>query len=156
MDKGSFTSLLLGKDLRTINQNSIVVQTVNDQHTFDGLFSLVFHHERSLVMRAVDAFPNPVVGLKGVIGLRPKGSVHWETSGTYVPKFESFYTEGGNVYLKYTNFQGDVSYSRTISNFHFSMGTKLRYMHLFQESMEDTNLITTLTMGPYVGVVYNF
>ena len=55
MDKGSFTNLLLGKDLRTLGQNNIVVQTVHDQCTFDELFSLIFHHERSLVMRAVDA-----------------------------------------------------------------------------------------------------
>ena len=102
------------------------------------------------------AFPYPVIGLKGTIGLSSKGGIHWETSGTYVPKFESFYTEGGNVYLQYSNFQADVSYSRTISNFGVSIGTKLRYMHLFQESMEDTNIITTLTMGPYMGVVYNF
>ncbi len=52
MDKESFTSLLLGKDLRTIRQNSIIVQTIHDQRTFDELFSLVFHHERPLVMRA--------------------------------------------------------------------------------------------------------
>lgn len=53
--KESFTSLLLGKDLRTIKQNSIIVKTVKDQHSFDELFTLVFHHERPLVMRAVDA-----------------------------------------------------------------------------------------------------
>jgi len=55
MDKGTFTTLLLGKDLRTLGQNRIVVQTVRDQRNFDELFSLIFHHERSLVMRAVDA-----------------------------------------------------------------------------------------------------
>jgi hypothetical protein len=102
------------------------------------------------------AFPYPVIGLKGAIGLNSKSSIHWETSGTYVPKFESFYTEGGNVYLQYSNVQADVSYSRAISNFNVSIGTKLRYMHLFQESLEDTNVITTLTMGPYVGAVYHF
>src|SRR5688572_12391768 len=55
MDKESFTSLLLGKDLRTIRQNGVVVNSIHDQHTFDELFSLVFHHERTLVMRAIDA-----------------------------------------------------------------------------------------------------
>jgi hypothetical protein len=102
------------------------------------------------------AFPYPVIGLKGIAGLSSKGSLQWETSGTYVPKFESFYTEGGNVYLRYSNFQADVSYSRAISNFDVSIGTKLRYMHLFQESMEDTNRITTVTIGPYVGALYHF
>ena len=55
MDKESLTSLLLGKDLRTIRQNSVVVNSIHDQRTFDELFSLVFHHERTLVMRAIDA-----------------------------------------------------------------------------------------------------
>jgi hypothetical protein len=55
MDKGGFTHLLLGRDLQRVRQNSIVVRSVHDQQTFDELFSLVFHHERPLVMRAVDA-----------------------------------------------------------------------------------------------------
>ena len=55
MDKESLTSLLLGKDLRTIRQNNVVVNSIHDQRTFDELFSLVFHHERTLVMRAIDA-----------------------------------------------------------------------------------------------------
>jgi hypothetical protein len=55
MDKGGLTHLLLGKDLRTIRQNSMVVQSIHDQETFDELFGLVFHHERPLVLRAVDA-----------------------------------------------------------------------------------------------------
>jgi hypothetical protein len=51
----SFAGLLLGKDLRKVRQNGIVVRAVKDQRSFDELFSLVFHHERPLVMRAVDA-----------------------------------------------------------------------------------------------------
>jgi hypothetical protein len=55
MDANNFAHLLLGKDLRTLKQNSIVVSSVNDQKTFDVLFRLIFHPERSLVMRAADA-----------------------------------------------------------------------------------------------------
>ena len=55
MDSNNFAQLLLGKDLRTVKQNNIVVRSVNDQTSFDELFRLVFHHERTLVMRAVDA-----------------------------------------------------------------------------------------------------
>ena len=101
------------------------------------------------------AFPYPVFGLKGTSALIVKGSIQWEMSGTYVPRFESFYTEGGNVDLQYSNFQAGVSYSRAISDFNLSIGAKFRYMHLFQESMEDTNEITTTTIGPYIGVVYH-
>jgi hypothetical protein len=55
MNKDYFTSLLLGGDLRKLRQSSIVVRAVTEQESFDELFGLVFHHERSLVMRAVDA-----------------------------------------------------------------------------------------------------
>jgi hypothetical protein len=47
--------LLVGKDLRTIRQNSIVIKAIHDQDSFDKLFSLVFHHERTVAMRAADA-----------------------------------------------------------------------------------------------------
>lgn len=50
----TFSQLLLGKDRRRLN-NSGVVAAVHDQHSFDALFGLIFHHERPLVMRAADA-----------------------------------------------------------------------------------------------------
>lgn len=50
-----FARLLLGKDLRTIKKSNKVVQLVEDQATFDTLFALLLHHERTLVMRAADA-----------------------------------------------------------------------------------------------------
>jgi len=55
MTKDSFMALLLGKDLRTVKQNNVVVQAVTDQQSFDELFALVFHFQRPVVMRAVDA-----------------------------------------------------------------------------------------------------
>jgi len=55
MDANNFAQLLLGNDLRTIKQNNIVIRSVNDQKSFDELFRLIFHHDRPLVMRAVDA-----------------------------------------------------------------------------------------------------
>lgn len=102
------------------------------------------------------AFPFPAAGLKGTFLLNAKQKVHWQTSGTYVPEFKSFYTEGGNVRLQYSNFQLGLEYSRTVSDFEIGIGTKMQYMHLFQESREDTNVITTLTAGPFLGVIYHF
>ena len=69
MTKQSFSNLLMGNDLRAVKQNSIVVRSVNDQRSFDELFALVFHHERHLVMRAVDAVEK--VTLKHPEFLRP-------------------------------------------------------------------------------------
>lgn len=53
--KKDFAPLLLGKDLRTNARNKEVINSVRDQKSFDELFSLIFHHERPLVMRAADA-----------------------------------------------------------------------------------------------------
>jgi hypothetical protein len=52
--KTNFAHLLLGKDLRKLKSSREVIEAVQNQETFDELFALVFHHERSLVMRAAD------------------------------------------------------------------------------------------------------
>jgi len=55
MEQNAYIKLLMGKDLRTVKQNDVVVQSVKDQRNFDELFTLIFHRERPLVMRAIDA-----------------------------------------------------------------------------------------------------
>lgn len=50
----SFAPLLMGSDLRKLKNFERVKARVTSQPDFDELFSLVFHHERPLVMRAVD------------------------------------------------------------------------------------------------------
>jgi hypothetical protein len=55
MTREHFTNLLIGKEIGRIGQNSIVVRAVKDQKTFDELFGLVFHHEKPVVVRAIDA-----------------------------------------------------------------------------------------------------
>lgn len=102
------------------------------------------------------ALPYPVVGLGGYYDFSDAGKLKIEVSGTYIPEFKSFYTESGRMYLEYSTFLTDLNYSRIIKDFEISVGGKLRYMHLFQESREDTNDISTFTAGPYAGVVYHF
>jgi hypothetical protein len=102
------------------------------------------------------AFPYPVVGLQGKYDLKRMNRINLEVSGTYIPSFKSFYSEGGRVHLQYSTFMADLSYTHTISSVEINAGAKLRYMHLFQESKEDTNIISTLTAGPYLGIVYHF
>ena len=102
------------------------------------------------------AFPYPVVGLQGDAELNDKSIIGFEVSGTYIPEFKSFYTESGNVHLAYRNFLTDLSYSRSIFDFDVAVGAKFRYLYLFQESREDTNIISTLTFGPYIEVSYQF
>jgi hypothetical protein len=102
------------------------------------------------------AFPYPFLGLQGKIDLEHHNNINVEVSGTYIPKFESFYTEGGNVHLQYSNFQAAVDYSRTVSAFEIALGARFRYMHLFQESYEDTNIIETVIGGPFVKIACHF
>ena len=63
-----FTKELLGNDLRSAG-NTKVVDSVTDQESFDELFELVFHHERPLVMKAVDAVEK--ITLKNAHYLKP-------------------------------------------------------------------------------------
>ena len=55
METRSFKSLLPGKNSGTLRQNNINVDSIDDQRKFDNLFHLVFHNERTLVIRAADA-----------------------------------------------------------------------------------------------------
>lgn len=45
----------MGRDLRRLKNVKRVLDAVTSQESFDELFALVFHHDRSLVMRAADA-----------------------------------------------------------------------------------------------------
>lgn len=102
------------------------------------------------------ALPYPVVGIKGIGRIWDGSKINIELGGSYIPKFKSFFNEGGSIYLQYSNFQADVNYTRTASNFDIALGAKLRTMHLLQESKEDTNELKTVTAGPYLQIVYNF
>jgi hypothetical protein len=68
----TLTQLLLGKDLRKLKNVERVIELVRDQKSFDDLFGLSFHHERALVMRAIDAVEK--ITLKNPEYLRPHKS----------------------------------------------------------------------------------
>jgi hypothetical protein len=138
---------------------------------FSGLGGLVFDHivfyldgkvtassPKSEVYEGFgrQAFPYPFIGLSAVYNTSGRGSIFIETSGTYIPEFKSFYTEGGNIHLQYSNFLADVKYAYKLTKFGFCVGGKFRHMRLFQESREDTNDLTSLTAGPYVELTYGF
>jgi hypothetical protein len=53
--KTNFTHLLLGARPRKLKNTRKVVDAVYDQDSFDELFTLIFHHERPLVIRAADS-----------------------------------------------------------------------------------------------------
>lgn len=58
MHKRDFIPLLLARNLQKKNRERIIMMSVEDQQGFDELFSLLFHHERSLLVRAADAVEN--------------------------------------------------------------------------------------------------
>ncbi|HEX6223586.1 MAG TPA: hypothetical protein VFZ52_04210 [Chryseolinea sp.] len=55
METRSFKGLLPGRNSGTMRQSNINVDSVDDQGKFDNLFHLVFHNERTLVIRAANA-----------------------------------------------------------------------------------------------------
>jgi hypothetical protein len=102
------------------------------------------------------AFAYPLLGLGGQYKLGHRGILSFEASGTYIPKFKSFYTEGGHVYLQYSNFLADAKYTVDVHKVRIGVGGKLRHMKLFQESREDTNELSMLVAGPYIELRYRF
>lgn len=50
-----FVNILSGGDLRSIGKSNSVASLIVDQQDFDELFKLIFHDERLIVMRAIDA-----------------------------------------------------------------------------------------------------
>lgn len=129
-----------------------------DHITFwlDGQISLTSTRDERYEKFGRQAFPYPIVGLKGLTRIGKMGTLNALVSGTYVPKFKSFYKEVSSMYLQYNTLLVDLNYSHALLNWNFTFGTKLRHLYLFQESVEDTNIIRTLTAGPYVGITYNF
>lgn len=53
--EGGFAHMLLAKRIRKEKRMRWVIDAVQDQNTFDELFKLLFHHEKSLILRAVEA-----------------------------------------------------------------------------------------------------
>ena len=51
----NFGNLLAGGDLRTIGNANIVAKLIQNQKDFDELFTLMFHADRLIGMRAADA-----------------------------------------------------------------------------------------------------
>lgn len=147
-------ALLNGKYL----QLRYMIGLVFDHITFylDGEVSPVSARSEVYEGFGKQALPYPVAGLQGTMVLRGRNSITMEVYGTHVPKFKSFYNEGGPMHLQYSTFESDVHYSTGIASWKLSAGAKFRYTHLFQESKEDTNRINTVTAGPYVGIAYTF
>ena len=50
-----FVNQLSGGDLRSIGKSNSVASLIVNQQDFDELFKLIFHDERLIVMRAIDA-----------------------------------------------------------------------------------------------------
>jgi hypothetical protein len=55
METNDFADTLHGGDLRSLREPANVLAHVRNQHDFDALFTLLFHHDRNVVMRAADA-----------------------------------------------------------------------------------------------------
>lgn len=59
--KSDFITLLLLRNLQRKERKRIIELLVDDQQSFDELFSLIFHYERPLLVRAADAVENITV-----------------------------------------------------------------------------------------------
>jgi hypothetical protein len=76
--------------------------------------------------------------------------------GTCIPRFKSFYKEGGNVYLQYEIADVRIDYRHYFNNFGFSLGYRYSYLHHIEESEEDTNRFKISASGFAFGAAYKF
>ena len=49
-----FTELLAGNDLRSLGKSSEIISLINDQNSFDKLFSYLYSNDRTIVMKTID------------------------------------------------------------------------------------------------------
>ena len=101
------------------------------------------------------AFPFPILG--GMVNHQLSESREFECMffGTYIPRFESFYEEGGKMDLKYSTFESTASIVQTFKKWRMGFHLSYRYMNMFQESFEDTNEIQTSTLTPGLRISFS-
>ena len=49
-----FTELLTGDDLRSLGKSSEIISLINDQNSFDKLFTYLYYNDRAIVMKTID------------------------------------------------------------------------------------------------------
>jgi len=49
-----FTELLAGDDLRSLGNSSEIISLINDQNSFDKLFTYLYNNNRAIVMKTID------------------------------------------------------------------------------------------------------
>jgi hypothetical protein len=102
------------------------------------------------------ALPYPVIGSTFEQKFTHHRKVEMLLLGTYVPRFTSFYVEGGKMDLQYSTFETNLTFSQQVKYWNIGLCLNYRFMKLFQESREDTNLIESSTLSPGISIAYVF
>lgn len=101
------------------------------------------------------AFPYPFIGGQYSVNITDKEELNFVLIGSYVPRFKSFFEEGGKVSLEYKTLESEVGYFKQIKNFELGASINFRYFELMQESVEDENFIRTYTISPIIRFAYH-
>jgi len=102
------------------------------------------------------ALPFPYLG--GEIDKRISVKSHLSLSviGTHIPKFKSFFHEGGRVSIQYSMAETCLNYYYDLKNFQLGIGYKYSYLRHVEESVEDTNHFKISASGIAVSLAYKF
>ncbi len=100
------------------------------------------------------ALPYPYLGIGGKLDLNEKSGLQTSVRGTYIPKFNSFFHEGGDVALQYNSLIWETDYYINWSKFQFEIGASYRSIYLLGDSAEDTNEFSLSSLGPYIKLEY--
>ncbi|WP_242927048.1 hypothetical protein [Pontibacter vulgaris] len=102
------------------------------------------------------AVPFPNIGARVKYTINPRLSLQAETFGTYIPKFKSWYTEGGNMYLKQEGLDAELGLYYQFHKLQLKGAYNFRHLYIFQESGEDTNELLLNVGGISAGLYYRF
>jgi hypothetical protein len=102
------------------------------------------------------ALPYPVFGLSWQQEIKENLNLSALAFGTYIPRFASFYQEGGTIDLRYNTFESRIQLTKNWNQLAVGFLLNYRYMFLLQESLEDTNELETNSLSPGLVFQYQF
>lgn len=102
------------------------------------------------------AIPFPYLGANFDYQVSRRSNINVALFGTYIPKFKSFFREGGRMSIKYAMTEASLDYTYAINQYKVGLGYKYSYLRHLEESSEDTNRFKISASGININITYTF
>ena len=102
------------------------------------------------------ALPYPEIGFQLKKNISPRSAFSAKAAGTYIPYFESFFHEGGDMHLHYYTATAELSYQYSLKALFISPSVNYTALKIYEWSLEDTNDFFINSFGLEVTAGYKF